>query len=778
MRRMTRRNFLWNSSRAAGLTKFGTSFNLWPAPSQPVSKPYVFGPDTTFFVATNGNDAWTGKIEEPNVLRTDGPFATLTRARDAIRQLKSQQSITGPIKVMVRSGKYYLDRTLKLGPEDSGSRKFPITYRAYGEEKVVLSGGQKVTSWRPYRGSIVQSELPGTKGCEWKFRQLFLNGKRQIRARYPKFEPSDPLYGGWLFTTGPAEPGSQNSFTYKPGTFNHRWAKPTQGEVVVFPGAGWNDTIAAIKAIDETKHIIALARDIRNQDRPPWFAPFPLLAGSRFRVENLLEELEQPGEWCLDSEAGIIYFWPPSGSITSADEIVVPALETLISARGTSWIVISGFIFTETTGGEDMHRDGLDGYGAQFLNQGYRYCGEAVHLRETEHCTIENNLFYAVGGNAIYLERFNSRNVIRRNEISHAGANGVCLLGNYVRVNAASGSLSEGKRQLLPMFNEVLDNYIHHCGMLNKYVAGVFLGVSDGNLIAHNRIEYLPHHAINLGLNGFGRNVVEYNEIRQVCLELADTGAINSWMDNEASEIRVGHVIRFNLIVDVPGCMTDHTGRIVTPDGNAHGIYLDNNSSNNFVYGNIIVRPSATGIVIHGGQNNFLENNIIVDAGTRGPSGGARQVAYWPASAPSFLTGNRFCRNIVYHGKCDVPLVLFDFQLDPPWIGKEDKAVVLEDQIVAESSRNIFFRTDGGEFLVGRLAMEATPGTREISLSEWQYLGYDTDSEISSPMFLDPSKDDYRLRPDSPALRLGFVPIDMAQIGPRNADRGDGGVSH
>ena len=708
-----------------------------------------------------------GKLAEPNAVKTDGPFATLERARYAVRELKGKQGPSGPIRVMVRGGKYFLDRTLTFGLEDSGSREFPITYKAYGEEKPILSGGKRITNWKPYRGAIFQAELAGTKGGEWKFRQLFLNGKRQIRARYPKFDPNNPLYGGWLFIEGPAEERSQNSFVYRPGTFQRRWAKPTEAEVVIFPGAGWNDTTASIKTMDDSRRIITLARDIRNQDRPPWFSPFPLLPGGRFRVENLLEELDQPGEWCLDSEDGIVYFWPPSGSIKSADEIVVPALDTLMDIRGASWLVISGFTFTETGDGEDMHRDGLDGYGAQFLTVGYKYCGEALHLRDAQHCVIEKNHFYAVGGNAIYLERYNTRNVIRQNEISHAGANGVCLLGNYVPVNAASASSVNGK-QRLPIFNEVVDNYIHHSGVLNKYVAGVFLGVSDGNLIAHNRIEYLPHHAINLGLNGFGRNILEYNEIHHVCLELCDTGAINSWMDNETSDIKVGHVIRFNLIADVPGCMTDQEGRILTPDGNAHGIYLDNNSSNNFVYGNVIVRPSATGIIIHGGENNFMENNIIVDAGTTGAGGGTRQIAYWPASAPSFLTGNRFCRNIVYHSKWNTPLVLFDFQLDPPWIGKGDNATVLQNQIVGQSSGNVFFRTDAGEYIIGRLVVEPKPGTRELSLAEWRKLGYDSDSQIADPLFVDPMHDDYRLKPDSPAFRLGFIRIDMAKIGMRH----------
>jgi len=87
-------------------------------------------------------------------------------------------------------------------------------------------------------------------------------------------------------------------------------------------------------------------------------------------------------------------------------------------------------------------------------------------------------------------------------------------------------------KQPMPMFNDVVDNYIHHIGVFNKYVAGIFLGVSDGNLVAHNRIEQVPHMAITLGVNGFGRNIVEYNEIHHAGMEIAETAGINAWMDH------------------------------------------------------------------------------------------------------------------------------------------------------------------------------------------------------------------------------------------------------
>ena len=182
--------------------------------------------DATFFVATKGNDAWSGKLAEPNTEKTDGPFANLVRARNAARELKEKGDPKGPLTVMARGGKYFLQDTLVLSEADSGTQDCPVTYTAYPGEKPILSGGRKLTDWKPYKGRILQCDLPAAKGGKWKFRQLFFNGQRQIRARYPKFDPDNPIYGGWAFTDGPAEPGSSLAFKLRPGTLERHWKKP------------------------------------------------------------------------------------------------------------------------------------------------------------------------------------------------------------------------------------------------------------------------------------------------------------------------------------------------------------------------------------------------------------------------------------------------------------------------------------------------------------------------------------------------------------------------
>lgn len=676
-----------------------------------------------FYVAPDGNDANPGTNKKP--------LATLKRARDAVRELKQKAALKKPITVMIRGGKYFLRETLVLGGQDGGTRDCPITYMAYPGEKPILSGGRIVTGWKPYQGKILQCDLPGAKGGKWKFRQLFFNGKRQIRARTPN--------DGWFSVEGPAEEGSSTGFKYKPGVFKHRWAKPTEAEVHLFFGFAWGAGMIPVKAIDPQSRIITLVRSPRDQRYfAPWFRHTEIRTGNRFRVENVLEELDSPGEWCLDSEEGKLYFWPPTDGPLKEAEVVVPALDCLIDIMGMSYgthypqgacyITISGFTFTETTGGDNLHPDGCEGLGAMFSMDGWKYCGHAVHLNRTERCRIENNHFDAVGGNALYLRGYNARNVVRNNQISGAGANGICLAG-AVRQH--------------PIFNRIVDNHIHHCGVLNFYTAGVFAGVSDGNVIGNNSIHHMPHHAINLGSNGIGRNIVQYNDIRHAALETHDTGAINAWMDEENVD-RPGHIIWYNLIADT-----------------SRGIYFDDYTSNSLVFGNLVIRCNSMGINVHGGKNNIIENNIIV--GSKTAILYSNSVSGRTPHMAGFQSGNRFCRNIIYNTEPNAKPFLKQqpharvAKHNRVWGGGYDHRW-LADRIVGQSDYNLIFNTAG--------AKQGKEASREGSnLAEWQEQGYDEHSVVADPLFVNPAKDDYRLKPESPAWKLGFQQIDRSRIG-------------
>ena len=179
-----------------------------------------------FYVSPRGNDQWSGRLPAADARQQDGPFAKLSAARDAIRRLRRENRLAGPVDVLLLEGTYHLAEPFVLTAEDTGTEKQPITYRAYPGHHPVLSGGRVIDDWRPFQGKIVESRLRGTDGLGEPsyddhglggrpyFRQLFFRGQRQMRARWPNQDPAEPLYSGWAFPGIETDDGFEFDFTH------------------------------------------------------------------------------------------------------------------------------------------------------------------------------------------------------------------------------------------------------------------------------------------------------------------------------------------------------------------------------------------------------------------------------------------------------------------------------------------------------------------------------------------------------------------------------------
>lgn len=684
-----------------------------------------------------------------------------------MRELIRSESNARRITVLVRGGKYFFTEPLRLASEDSGTKERPVTWSAYPGETPVLSGGVRLTDWQPHEGKIRKCKVPGVQGGRWKFRQLFCNGERMARSRYPKVDPDDPLYSGWLFIEEAAEEDGTDAFIYKPDTFDKAWSKPEQGEVVIWHRHEWGNMTIPIVSMDESTRTIKMQHSGRHcLLRAPWVIYADLVPNNRFRVENILEELDGPGQWCLDIEDGFVYFWPPTDNIDEL-EVVAPATTPLIDMDGrfwrpekdggfTSWITISGLTLTETLDGDNLLRDTADYYACWSPNNPEgTYCGEAIRMRLTEHCTLENNHLRDVGGNGIYFEGYNCRNVIRRNEISGAGAQALAITGGRLYHPERYWHLSHGSggRGYHPVYNVIEDNHIHHCGAIHDFCPAMNVGLCDGTFVRHNLFEDLPHQAIAVGNANFGRNYFEYNHIRRVAMITNDTGAIHTWMEDQADPERDGNIYRYNFIEGSQGFR-------INADGSreefmhSFGIYIDNNSSNCLVYGNIIAGTSV-GICVHSGKNNIIENNILYNC-----TNVLLNFVYVVDIEPGLYRGNVFRRNIACPRNASVPVI---------------QAVRYSPDLLAESDENLLFPLEGTEPLfrityekpLEQLQMVTEASDEEYNLAEWQATDMDRNSICADPLFVDAANHDFRLQPDSPALRFGFVPIDMTRFGIR-----------
>jgi len=546
-----------------------------------------------YYVAPDGNDAWSGTRPAASAEKTDGPFATLQRARDAIRKQKAAGNAEG-VTVHIRGGLYALPQTLKLEAQDSGTDETPIVYRAYQDEKPIVIGGREITGFVPHRGSILKADLAalGLKGVY--FRQLIFDGRCQHLARWPNYDPQNPYGGGWAYVDGkrvsmyqdiPGE--NRHTLIYK-AQDARQWSRPTDGEVFIFPRYNWWNNILPIKAIDREKRQMTLAGD----------ASYPIRPGDRYYVRNLLEELDTPGEWYLDRETWTLYFWPPKSVGWDKRNEVPPTPNSSGTSDGGPALRLShptlNQVYAPTM--RTILEIGPKTAHVTFRGLTFECCeGTAIVLRNTEACTIAGCTIRNVGdyhGSGVSIEG-GRRNGVAGCDIFEIGSHGI--------------SISGGDRKTLTAAENYADNnYIHHVGVFYKQGVGIALN-GVGNRASHNLIHDGPRMGIMFGGNNL---VIEYNHIRHMNLETEDTGAVytggRDWISSR------GTLIRGNYFHDILGYGRDGE-KWVSPHF-AWGVYLDDNAGGVDVIGNIVVRCPRAGLHLHNGRDNKIENNIFAES--------------------------------------------------------------------------------------------------------------------------------------------------------------------
>jgi len=681
----------------------------------------------TWFVATDGSDAWSGSLPSPNRERTDGPFATLQRARDELRKRRAAQGLPDGATVVVRQGVYSLAEPLIFQPEDSGTKQGPITFTAARGEKVILKGSRPIAGWERLDGGIWQADLSSLELKSAHFRQLFYDGKRQTLARVPNLDPVHPRSGGFLYAAGtlgsdglsrlpynpwrPREEMSRVSMLYDAKRLDPRgWSEPTEAQVHVWSWLNWNRDVRKIMSIDCDTQVLTLRQPAR----------YVLIEGNRFFVENVREELDVPGEWYYDQTTKQLAFWPPDGQ-SPEGRVSVSLLPTLVRFEG----------------------DGKSGQFVQhvcFRNFSLSESeGSLVGLKATAHCTIAACTLSGCRDTALTLSDGGHHNRVVGCDIAHVGGAGIVLEGICDWSHSLEGHLGH---------NLISNNHVHHVGEGGNAWGAIRIDPSCGgncthdNVISHNLVHDTPRQGITI--NGF-RNAVELNHVHHTNQEQSDTGAIG--MGSRDIHER-GSVIRHNYVHDTGGYCMIKPGEWAYPRY-CWGIYLDDYTSGVHVFGNLIVRAHRGGVMVHGGQDNVIENNIIVDCL-------AQQIEYLPIDhlvkgrTPAhpdkslwLMTGTKVIGNIFAYGD------------EPAFWAKGQQW----DQILAASDRNLIWH--GG----GSVTIDDTTVSDPLKWSVWRDRGFDTRSRIADPLFVDPGGNDYRLREKSPAYDLGFQPIPFEKIG-------------
>lgn len=642
-----------------------------------------------FYVSPGGNDSNPGTS-------VDKPFATLQKARDAVRATKKNGTLKSPVTVYLLDGIYELSEPLILTDEDSGTEKCPVTYCAYQNEKPVISGGKKISgNWQKHEGEIMVCDVPEATDGKWKFRQLFINGTRMIRARIPdkdvnfSIEKTDKDLG-------------RLSFKFRKGDIQN-WNNLDEAEVILYHS--WNESRLFISSIDEKERIVTF-KGTRGFRLGQYMSD-----PNQYYVENVMEGLDSPGEWYLDSRAGKLYIYPTED--LSKAEIRAPVINQLVVLKGNlkeqkyvQYVNFSGLTFADVE--YFLPDQGIAG----LPDVGDLFQPSAITFNVTKFCKFENNVVRNTGSYA--LEVIGDGNKITKNEIYDTGSGGII-------------TRSYGKEP-----NEITFNHIHDCG--KEFVSGVGINVDDGGgQIAHNLIHNINQSGIygrhwrrdtlpEQRLNQAQPLVIELNEIHDVMQRINDGAGIFIRDSNI--------IIRNNLIYNV------HSPGNGTP---GWGIYLGCETRYCQVLNNIVYNIKEGMHVWYSSRHNRIENNIFANSDVR-------QI-YYQAPRERPLIDNHFVRNIVYNSKPDAAIF----------------SVEGDHTLPAESDYNLIYQTGKDVTPVIR----NSGGEKINSYATWVEHGYEKNSIVADPMFKDPANNDYTLLPGSPALKLGFKPIDMSTVGLR-----------
>ncbi len=534
------------------------------------------------------------------------PFATLERARDAVREVRGTRPGDAGVTVWLAEGTYVLDRTFELDGRDSGTRDAPVVYRAVEGAKVSLMGGMPIepSAFQPVtdaavlarieesaRGKVMQFKLPEphrpgapaglpveneiVSGAMFSMRkpvpELFFNEEPLPFSRWPN--------EGWATYGRVIDKGSVprvGETPDRPGTLEYAGNRPERwtraGRILIHGYFAWDwfDDVLLVDTLDT------------EQKRMTFTTPhmYGLSPNKRYRALGLLEEIDQPGEWMIDHASGTLYLYPPENMAEGRFQLALLE-DPMIRLTGTQHVTFRDLIFEASAGMAVEMVGGTDNLIAGCTIRNVGACG--VLIRPAGYDVRDAGALHQFPLETGDPLQDGRRNGVEGCDLYNIGTTGISMIGG-------------DRRTLDPAGHFAVNNDIHHFARRQRANQPGINMNGVGQRAAHNFIHDAPH----VGLDYSGNDhVIEFNEFTRVCQETGDVGVIYSGRDWTYR----GNVVRYNFIHNIHGPGTH----------GSNAVYLDDSSSSTHIHGNVFHKVQRA-VLIGGGRDNVMENNIIVDS--------------------------------------------------------------------------------------------------------------------------------------------------------------------
>ncbi|MCL5103199.1 MAG: right-handed parallel beta-helix repeat-containing protein [Armatimonadetes bacterium] len=687
-----------------------------------------------FFVSNSGNDVWSGRLPEPDTAGTDGPFATVTRARDAVRE----QKMSGAT-VWIRGGRYPISEPICFGPDDSSS----VTYVAYPGEEPIIDGGRRIEGWTIQKLGALHvwvADIPEVAQGKWYFRELFVNGERRSRARFPKegFYRIESVPG--IDLSAALFEGS-DAFKCAPGDIRN-WHNLKDVEIVALHW--WVEERMPIESFDEVARLVKSSRRsifALKDDQCREYA--------RYYVENVFEALSEPGEWYLDRSSGKLFYVPLPEEDAETTEVFAPRITEFLKIVGhpdeekyVENLRFDGLTFrhadwVQPSGGSGVPEDTtLPNVEYAAAAQAAANVPGAIYLNGASECTIENCRIEHFGWYGIELAEGCTNNHIIRNNIWDGGAGGVKM----------NGSDADGSARERTGNNRVTDNHIHSCGRVFHSAIGIMSMHSFGNQIAHNHIHDIYYSGISCGwVWAYEESVSKNNRIEKNHIHDIGHGLLSDMGGIYTLGVQPGTVLSGNLIHDIEA--RNYGG---------WAIYLDQSSSHMLIRDNICYNASSLIYHQNSVRSNVVRNNIFA-FGSLGLVGFGTGDVKEGDEIGDFLT---LQKNILITEGQPVIMCFGEEML-------EERGLFSDLNLLWDVSNQPLVRGYMDSATFHDRWRVGTPILQE----EWNRMGYDRHSIVADPGFKNLAQFDFTLQETSAALILGFRPIDMSDVGPRPRDK-------